>query len=126
MAGRPTKLTPEVRKKMEEVAAIDGTVEEMAYYCDVTRQTIWDWLQKDKALSDRIDQLRARPILKARQAVVKSLDDHNSAYRYLERKARKEFTPGLDVTTDGKELPRPILDLHVQQDDSDNKDNPTE
>lgn len=109
-----SKLTDEVRSKIEEVAALDGTVDEMAYYCDVSRQTIYNYLDPesdffDKKLAAKVEKLRARPILKARQAVVKSLDDHNSAYRYLERKARKEFSPNLDITTEGKQLPTPIL-----------------
>ena len=91
--GRPTKLTDEVRKKMEEVAALDGTIEEMAYYCDVARQTIYDWLKNDKEFSDKIDRLRERPILAARQTVVKEAKaNYSNAMDYLSRKRKNEFS----------------------------------
>jgi len=103
-AGRPTKLTDEVRRKIEEIAALDGSVEEMAYYSGVHRATLYDWLQKDEEFSDRIKELRERPVLKARQTVVKSLEDANHAFRYLEKKKRKEFGNNVDITSNGETL----------------------
>jgi hypothetical protein len=81
----------------------------MAYYCNVSRQTIYNWLNSDSAffdkeLAEKVDKLRARPILKARQTITKSLDDPNHAFRYLERKRRKEFAPNVDLTSDGQAL----------------------
>lgn len=102
--GRPTKLTDEVRRKIEEVAALDGSVEEMAYYAGVHRETVYNWMRNDKDFSDRIQALRERPILKARQTIAKSLDDPIHAKWYLERKKRLEFTAGIDVTSDGKAI----------------------
>jgi len=109
-----TKLTPEVRSKIEEVAALDGSVREMAYYADVSHQTIYNWLDPksdffDKKLADRVEKLRERPVLKARQTIAKSLDDPQHAKWYLERKKRKEWGQNVDITSDGKELPQPLL-----------------
>ena len=64
MAGRPTKRTEEVIRKIEEVAALDGSVEEMAYYAGVHVDTVYGWLQADKAFSERIKALRERPYSK--------------------------------------------------------------
>lgn len=101
----PSKLTPEVRVKIEEVAALDGTVEEMAYYCDVSRQTIYQWLKDNQELSDKVERLRERPVLKARQTIAKSLDNPQSAQWYLTRKRKKEFAERIEQTgADGKEL----------------------
>ena len=102
--ARPTKKTPEIIAKIEEVAALDGSVEEMAYYAGIHRETLYVWMKEDKKLSDRIQELRERPILKARQSIVKSLDDANHAFRYLEKKKRKEFGNNLDITSDGEKL----------------------
>ena len=109
-----TKLTQDVRSKIEEVASLDGSVAEMAYYADVSRQTIYNWLDPespffDKKLAERVEKLRERPILKARQTINKALDDPQYAKWYLERKRKKEYGANIDVTTDGKELPQPIL-----------------
>ena len=96
--ARPTKMTDEAIRKIEEVAALDGSVGEMAYYAGVHPDTVYAWLKEDKEFSDRITALRERPVLKARQTIVKSLDDPNHAFKYVEKKRRKEFGQTLDVT----------------------------
>ena len=96
--GPPTKKTPEVIKKLEEVAALDGSVEEMAYYAGVHRDTVYLWLKEDKKLSDRIKELRERPILAARKAVVtKSIESYSNAMDYLSRKRKDEFSTKTEV-----------------------------
>lgn len=105
-----SKLTPEVRSKIEEIASLDGTVEEMAYLCDVSRQTIYNWLDPtsdffDKDLAYKVEKLRARPVLLARRTVVEKMtENYPSAMDYLKRKSKKEFGDNLDVTTDGNKL----------------------
>ena len=103
--GGITKLTPENRVKLEQAAAIDATVEEMAYYCDVSRQTVYNWMEADKELFDKIERLRAKPVLTARQTIAKSLDDPNQAKWYLEKKMKNEFASRQEITgADGKAL----------------------
>lgn len=90
--GRPTKLTPEVRAKIEEAAALDCSVEEIAYYADISRESFYRWLKEDPEFSDRIDKLRQRPVLKARTEIVKGLDnDKHFAMTYLTKKRGHEF-----------------------------------
>ena len=89
--ARPTKKTPEIISKIEEVAALDGSVEEMAYYAGIHRDTLRVWLSEDEEFSARIQELRERPILKARQTIVKSLDMPQNAQWYLARKKKLEF-----------------------------------
>lgn len=115
--ARPSKKTDEVIRKIEEVAALDGSVEEMAYYAGVHKDTVYAWLAEDKEFSDRIQSLRNRPVLKARQTINKALDDPNHAFKYVERKRRKEFGVNVDVTTEGKALPTPLLE-HLRSDES--------
>lgn len=125
-AGRPTKLDDEVRRKIEEAAALDASVEEIAFYAGVHRATLHRWLQEDEGLRDRIQELRERPILKARQTITKALDDPNYAFKYLERKKRKEFGANVDLTTDGKELPQPLLYALRHNDGNEENSSPTE
>lgn len=99
-AGRPSEMSPEKVKKLEEVFALDGTVEEACFYAGITKTTYYNWLEKNPALVDRFEDLRQTPVLKARQTVVKSLNDPNNAFRYLERKRKKEFGNTLEVTAE--------------------------
>ena len=120
-----SKLDDNMRSKIEEVAALDGSVEEMAYFCDVSRQTIYNWLEEDEVLFDKVERLRARPVLKARQTVNKKMTEtYSNAADYLKRKARKEFGDNVDHTSDGKVLPAPIipLDGSLSRNDSDEED----
>jgi hypothetical protein len=104
--ARPTKFTEEAIRKIEEVAALDGSVEEMAYYAGVHVDSVYTWLKANKEFSDRIKALRERPILKARQTVVKSLETPEGARWYLARKKKKEFAERIetDITTKGEKI----------------------
>lgn len=100
--GRPTKMTPDVVRKIEQVAALDGSVEEMAYYAGIHKDTIYAWLKNDKEFSDRIQQLRERPVLKARQTINAALTNPDHAFRYMERKKPKEFMPTAKIQHEGQ------------------------
>lgn len=102
--ARPTVITPEVIAKLEQVFAIDGSVEEACSYADISRDAFYDYLKKNAEFSDRIEDLRQRPVLKARQTIVKSLDDPSHAFKYLEKKKKKEFGNNLDITSEGEKL----------------------
>lgn len=102
--GRPTVMTDSVVVKLEHAFAIDCTVEEACSYAEISRDAFYDYLKKYPKFSDRIAELRLKPILKARQTVVKSLGDTNSAYKYLSKKARKEFGDNLDITSGGEKI----------------------
>ena len=103
--GRPTSMTPEVVMKLEQAFAIDASVEEACSYADISRNTFYVWLEKNPDYKDRINELRTKPVLKARQTVVKSLDTPASAQWYLSRKAKKEFAERVENTgAEGKDL----------------------
>jgi hypothetical protein len=124
--GRPSKDTKEVRAKIEEAAALDASVEEIAFYADISRETYYEILKKDPVFSDRITKLRQRPILAARQTVVKkATESYQNAMDYLKRKKKLEFGDNVDVTSAGKALPTPIIPLNVPGDNSDQKDSGT-
>lgn len=105
-----TKLTDDVRSKIEEVAALDGSVEEMAYYTGLSRQTIYNYLDEesdffDKELAENVERLRARPILAARQRMVQGVkESYQNAADYLKRKRKSEFGDAMDVTSEGQRI----------------------
>lgn len=114
-AGRPTKFTDDVIRKIEEIAALDGTVEEMALYADLNPDTIYDWLKNKPEFSERITKLRNTPVLAIRRAVVeKAVENYSSAMDYLKRKRKTEFG---DTQTIEHKLPTPLLNA-VQNNNS--------
>lgn len=110
--GPPMKLTDENRVKLKEAAALDASVEEMAYYCDVSKQTVYNWFKREPDLFDEIERLRSRPVLKARQTVVKSLETPAGAQWYLSRKRKGEFSERSEITgKDGEPLITSVKEL---------------
>jgi len=86
------KLNKDTVKKLEEVFAIDGSVEEACYYANVSRQSFYTWIKDDPKLKKNLDRLRNRPVLKARQTVNKGIgESYQNAMDYLKRKKKLEF-----------------------------------
>lgn len=120
--GRPTKMTEETVKKLEEVFAIGGSDEEACFYADISKQTLYNYQQDHPEFVDRKEALKERPILKARQTVVSALGDPNYAFKYLEKKRKKEFGNTLDLTTDGERLPIQAINVvPISSESSDGK-----
>jgi len=115
--GRPTKDTPEVRAKIEEAAALDASVEEIAFWANISRETYYEILKKDPVFSDRIDKLRQKPILAARQRAIKgATESYSNAMDYLKRKKKLEFGDKVDVTSNGETI-QPVLVKFIGDDD---------
>lgn len=98
--GRQSKLTDSLRDKLFYACSIGCSLAECALYADISYSTLMKWRKDDKALSDRMDLLRNKPILKARENVIKALDENDPIMTrwYLERKKADEFTVRHDVT----------------------------
>ena len=112
----PIKLTEDIRVKIEHAAAIDASVEEMAYYCDVSRQTIYNWFKRDPELFDKVERLRSKPILTARQTVAKGVsENYSNAMDYLKRKKRLEF--GDNMKVDGEIAVTGIIQIPQRKED---------
>jgi hypothetical protein len=109
--GRPTKMTPETVKKLEEAFAIGASDGEACFYADISKETLYTYQDKTPGFLDRKNALKERPVLLARQTVAKSMEtDVNTAKWYLERKLKKEFASRNELTgADGKDLPTPLL-----------------
>jgi len=105
--GRPPKLTKENRVKLLELASLDASVAEMAMYCNVSKQTVYNWLDGDKELFDEVERLREVPILAIRRSVLeKAQDSYQNGIDYLKRKRKAEFG---DESTVNHNLPVPLL-----------------
>lgn len=100
--GKFTKLTPEIVQKLEDVFAMDGTVEEAAFYAGISKQTYYNWIKEHPQMKERFDALREKPVLKARQTIIKSLETPEGARWYMERKKKKEFALKSEVELSGE------------------------
>lgn len=79
-------------KKLEEAFAFGASDEEACFYADISKQTLYTYQDKHPEFIDRKEALKQRPILLARQSVVKGLEgDPQLALKFLERKRRREF-----------------------------------
>lgn len=92
------KLTEDTIRKLEEAFSIDASVKEACYYADISTDTFYRWIKKYPKLSYKLERLREKPVLKARQTVVRSLDQPDYAFKYLERKKKDEFSPRKELT----------------------------
>ena len=121
--GRPTIITKDIVSKLEYTAALDCSISEMCLYADISRDTYYKLIKRNKALSDRFEALRNKPVLKARETFVKALDDPKYAVEYLERKLSAEFAPKQKLEHSGSiansmadvsdpELDRRILEIN--------------
>ena len=99
--GSYTKLTEETVKALEQAFSIDATVEEACFFADISKQTYYNWIKDNEKMKERFDALRQKPILKARQELVKGLTNFDNAMKYLERKKKAEFSTRTELT--GKE-----------------------
>lgn len=103
--GRPTEKTLDVIRKIEEAAAMDCSTEEIAFFANIHKATLYRWIKEDEELSDRINELRATPFLKARKTIVDSLSNPQYAFEYMKRKKKSEFSERQEMTgADGKDL----------------------
>lgn len=103
--ARPTKMTPEVLDKLRHAFLIGATNAEACGYADIGERTLYDYLAENEEFSQKIEQWKNEPILKAKTTVVKSLGDIKNAQWYLERKKKAEFAVRSEVTgKDGEDF----------------------
>lgn len=103
--GRPTVMTEMVLVKLEAAFSMDCTIREACNYAGISKDAYYDYCLKNPKYSDRVEALREKPILLARQTVVAELSNPEGARWYLERKRKKEFSTRTELTGgEGAEL----------------------
>lgn len=126
--GRPTIMTPEVLEKLRYAFMTGTTNAEACAYAEISQRTLYDYFKKDENFLHKVEEWKLDPFLRAKVKVSKGIDkDVKVAQWYLERRAKKDYGTNVDVTTDGKALPQPILDINaILQDNSNKKDSITD
>ena len=92
-AGRPTIMTPELVNKLETAFSMGCTDLEACLFANISKQTLYNYQDKNPEFVDRKEMLKQKLVLKARSVVAESLNkkDENTAKWYLERKRKEEF-----------------------------------
>ena len=111
------KFTPETVKKLEEAFAIDASVPEACFYADISTVTYYAWIKEDPELKEKLNRLKERPVLKARQTINKDLGNTETAKWYLARKKKLEFAERSEVT--GADGAQQEIKIIINSDDLD-------
>lgn len=120
--GRPPAITDEVIAKLEEAFSWGCPDTEACLWAGIAPATLYKYQEKNPEFAERKAQIKETPTLIARRTVNKAISkDSRMAMDYLARKAKKEFGNNVDITTDGKALPAPILGGLSKEDGDDNK-----
>ncbi len=92
--GRPTLMTPETVKKLEEAFANGATDVQACFYANISKQTLYNYQEKHPEFVGRKEGLKAQLGLIAKNQVAKAIKsgDVNKAAWYLERKEKDEFS----------------------------------
>lgn len=93
-AGRPTKMTEDTLKKLREAFSKSFTDEEACLYANISTTTLYAYCKKNPDFSDKKEQLKKNPNLKAKQVWIDKIEegDYNASKEWLERKSREEFS----------------------------------
>src|SRR3990167_5466658 len=95
--GRTSKLNEEMVRKLEEAAAVRATIQELCFYAGISKDTYYRWIKESPELNDRLEDLRQKPFLKARQTIISRLDDVNVAFKFMEKEKPDEYGERLNV-----------------------------
>src|SRR3972149_3260101 len=96
--GRPPAITTDILAKLETAFSYDCTDEEACFHAGIGTTTLYEYQKNNPEFTERKRALKQRPVLKARETVVKSLEEVDHAKWYLERKRKKEFSIRQELT----------------------------
>ena len=72
--GRPTKMTDETVRKLEEAFAMGCTDVEACLYAGISKPCLYDYCSSNPEFSDRKEALKTSPAIKARALLSRSLE----------------------------------------------------
>ena len=96
--GRPTVMTPEVLDKLREAFLMGCTDVEACLYANIGTTPLYEYQKENPEFTKQKEQWKDNPTLLARKTVFENLPDKQNAQWYLERKAKKEFSPRVENT----------------------------
>lgn len=87
-AGRPSAMTPEVIRKLEEAFLLGCSDHEACFYADIAPSTLYKYQLENPEFTERKEALKSNPVFLARKVIVNALhnDDVQTAHKVIERK----------------------------------------
>lgn len=85
--GRPTKMTTETVKKLEEAFLLGCTDAEACLFADISKQTLYNYQDNNPEFVDRKETLKKNPVLKARAVILGAIEsgDEKTAIWAIEK-----------------------------------------
>ena len=102
-AGRPTKMTDEVVRKLEYAFSKDFNITEACHYAGIGRNTYYDWLENNEEFSNRIEQAQSDLKRKAKMNIADKIEEGDTEVTkwFLERRAKDEYSVKQAVEVSG-------------------------
>lgn len=87
-------MTQDTVNKLEQAFSMGCSDLEACLFADISKQTLYDYQEKNPEFVDRKAMLKQKMIFKARSVIAESLNnkDENTAKWLLERKLKDEFS----------------------------------
>lgn len=100
--GRPTVMTEEALRKLEEAFSIGATDKEAIFIANISSSTFYDYCKVNPEFAERKEQLKDMPKYQARKNIVEKINkgDVPTSQWYAERKAKEEFSNRTDLNID--------------------------
>lgn len=96
--GRPTVMTDNVLNKLRQAFSYGCTDNEACVVAGISQETFYNYLKVDKSFLQERDELRLRPIISARQMIVKNIpNDLAHARWYATKKLSQEFGDKMNI-----------------------------
>lgn len=92
--GRPTVMTDEVVSKLEYGFMRGMNDTEACVYAGISRQTLYEYIQKNPEFADRKEDLKKKPSTQAKLNITEAIEagDTDLAKWWLERRNKDEFS----------------------------------
>jgi len=103
--GRPTKMTSETLKKLEQAFLLGCTDKEACLYGNISHQTLYNYQEKHPEFVERKRILKKNPVLQARKSLINGIADRPElALKILERLTKEyKLKSEVDVKSDSFE-----------------------
>ena len=105
LGGRPTKMTDEVVRKLEEGFVMGLNDAEASLYAGICKQTLYDYCKLHPEFTDRKELLKEQPKIRAKKNITEAIDKGNITVSqwYMERRSREEFSLKQEVDLGNKD-----------------------
>ena len=101
--GRPTKMTPDTVKKLEEAFSLGCSDVEACIFADISKQTLYNYIDKKPEFLDRKEALKKLIPLKARAVILHHLEQNDlSTAKYVLDKEDGRAKQAVEVSSEAE------------------------